>query len=78
MGLCSHGNRDRTKGKGLNLHQERFILEIREHFFLEKVVKHWNRLPGALVESPSPEELKRHVDAGLGMWFSGEHSDGGA
>jgi len=29
------------------------------------VVKHWNRLPGEVVDAPSPSVLKRHLDNAL-------------
>jgi len=52
-------------GNSLKLRQGSLRSEIRKKFFTERLTEHWNRLPREVVESPSQEIFKRHVDMAL-------------
>ena len=46
---------------GTNKHRK-FRLNMRKNFFTLRVMEHWNRLPREVVESPSVEISKIHLD----------------
>lgn len=63
--LLSLGSGGRMHGSGSKLPHGRNRLVIRKPFNTKKVVKHWNRLPGEVVNASSLSVLKRYLDKAL-------------
>lgn len=59
------GRSCRTRDNCFKLQEGRFTLTIRKIFFTVKVVRHWDRLPGEVVDVPTLELFKVKLDGVL-------------
>lgn len=50
-------------GNGTKLHHRGFSLDIRKSLFTMRVVKHWNRLPGKVVDAQCLSLFKRELSS---------------
>ena len=65
--LLLPGNSDRMCGNGIQLCQGKFSWEIRNHFFSERAMLHWHRLPRWCY---CPWKCSRNMDMWhWGMWL---------
>ena len=55
-------NNRRTRGHRLKLVKKRSRLDIRKHFFSQRVVNDWNSLPEIVIEAESVNSFKNKYD----------------
>jgi len=56
---------NRTRGNGHKLKHRKLQLNTRKNFFTLRVMEPWHRLPRGVVESPSLQIFKPHLDTVL-------------
>jgi len=53
------------KGSGFKQEEGRFRLDIKKKLFTVRLVRHWNRLPSKVVNTPSLKAFKARLDGAL-------------
>jgi hypothetical protein len=61
-GLLELSDNTRTRGHSLKLAKHRSRLDIRKHFFTQRVVETWNALPDYVVTAKTVNSFKNRVD----------------
>jgi len=49
--------------------KDRLNLDIRKHFFSQRVVNVWNELPQHVVDAPSVNSFKNRLEKSLGRYY---------
>lgn len=52
---------DRTRENGFKLNEGRFMLDVKKIFFTQRVMRHWNMLPGEVVGAASLEAFEARL-----------------
>jgi len=52
---------DSSHGNSTVLHQEKFKCNIKKHYFTERGIKHWSRLPGGPFGAMCWSAFRRHL-----------------
>ena len=71
VGLLHQAASDGTRGHSLKLCRGKIRLDVRQKFFMERVIKYWNGLPREVVESPSLDVIKIRLDVAFLVPWSG-------
>ena len=64
-GLFRRAGSNKMRENGFKLEEGRFRLDIRKKIFTARVMRHWNRLPSEVVNTPYLEAFKARLDGTL-------------